>query len=376
MRMCTGSAVVGLVVAMAGTGVALGQYGGAGPTSTPPAPAKPAPAKPAPAKPAPAKPAPAKPAPAKPAETEPGIPRLGDVDLRPKFRAGQQTRYVFEQTSKNQVSSLDGGAETDQKQEQNNRIGLVVKVVESGEAGATVQVVYESIKVSIKSGDEVMEFDSQKIAKKPAAAPPAGRPDADADPLGAIGDLDAGGMLGLIVGPMVGTTITVKTDHNGAITSVSGGESLGGGLGGLGGAGAGLVPSPRPVANWLGVGVGGKSSARVGETWTSTDAMNGTPVGAFTMKTTHTLRSASGGMANLAFQGRIEPPSESSAPGDAGASAGQVKSAAYSGTYVWDTRGGALANMDTRMSVVLDGGVMGARARISADTTVRVRRQQ
>lgn len=378
-------AMVGVLAACAGTGVARAQYGGAGPTTTPPPPAQPAAAQPSAGK-----PATTAPATTRPAAVEPGATKVGEVDLRSKFRAGQQTRYVFEQTSKNQISSLDGTTEMDQKQEQNNRIGLLLRVVESGDSGATIQVVYESIKVSIKSGDDVTEFDSTKAkpaAKTPSAAQPgtkqpaapAAKPDPDADPLKAIGEMDAGGMLGLIVGPMVGSTITVKTDKNGAITSVSGGEGMGGGIGGmgmLGGAGGGLMPSPTQMANWLVTGMGGKSSAHVGETWTNTDAMNGTPVGAFTMKTTHTLKSASGGMANLAFQGRIEPPSESSTPGETGASAGQVKSAAYSGTYVWDTRSGGLANMDTTMSVVMDGGVMGAKGRLSADTAVRVRRQQ
>jgi hypothetical protein len=315
---------------------------------------------------------------------------VGEVDLRTKFKAGQQTRYIFEQNSKNAVKSLDGtggAAETVQEQQQSERIGLLLKVVESGDAGATIQVVYESIKLTLKTGDDTMEFDSTKVKPAPKTTTPAktpatpGKPGTQAptsgdpmDPLQQFADKDP---LELIVGPMVGTTVTVKTDKNGAITSVSGGEGLGGGLGGLGGmAGGGLLPSPSQMANWLVAGMGGKSSARVGETWTNSDALSGTPVGAFTMKTQHTLKSASAGWANLAFTGRVEPPSESSQPGDTGMSAGQVKSASYTGTYVWDTRAGALAEMNTTMSVVLDGGLLGAKSRLSADTTVKVKRQQ
>jgi hypothetical protein len=175
---------------------------------------------------------------------------------------------------------------------------------------------------------------------------------------------------------MVGTTITVKTDRNGGITSVSGGDGLGGAMGGLGlPGGGGLVPSPSQMANWLVAGIGGPGNrgfARVGESWTNSDSLSGTPVGAFAMKTTHTLKSAGGGAANLAFVGHIEPPSEGGQPD---ASAGQVKSAAYSGAYVWDTGAGALRDMTSTMSVTLDGGVMGAKARMSSDTRVHVRRE-
>jgi hypothetical protein len=333
------------------------------------------------------------------------------VDLRAKFRAGQTIKYVFDQTSKNQVKSLDAGdTSMDQDQEQTQRIGLSLKVVDSGDAGATIQVVYESIKVTLKTPDGLAEYDSAKAkstpspsaqkpgtpaspgrpAKSPAMSPtkpgapakpgtPAPAAADPTDPLKQFADLDMNGMLGGIVGPMVGTTITVKTDKAGAITSVSGGETLGGNLGGLGSlAGAGLVPNPSQLANWLVSGLGGPGNqgyARVGETWTDNDALSGTPVGAFRMTTKHTLKSAAGGSANVTFVGHIEPASEASQPGGAGSSAGQVQKAAYNGSYVWDTRGGSLAEMNTAMSVTLDGGVMGAKARMSSDTKVHVKRQ-
>lgn len=324
----------------------------------------------------------------------------GTIDLRPKFRTGQLIRYIFDQTARNTVKSQDPNDTTlDQDQKQTQRLGFVMKVVQAGDEGATIQVVYESIKVTLDTPEGVAEYDSTKPKAKPASAPPATKqpparstpgaqppaaptqPVPSADPLKDIGDMDMNGSLALIVGPMVGTTITVKTDRAGAITSVSGGDALGGGIGGLGGAGAmggmggSLVPSPSAVANWLVAGLGGpgnKGYARVGETWTNNDALSGTPVGSFNMKTTHTLKSASGGSANLSFVGGIEPASQGGAPG---VGIGQVQSANYTGSYVWDTRSGALAEMGTDMKVVLDVAAAGTKARMSSQTQVKVRRQ-
>ena len=263
----------------------------------------------------------------------------------------------------------------DQDQKQTERIGLTFKVVQAGDEGATIQVVYDSIKVSLTTPDGVAEYDSAKPALKkptPTSTPvttpsgprttrpgtkspptPAQPAPASADPLKDIADMDMNGMLGQIVGPMVGTIITVKTDRAGAITSVSGGDALGGGLGGLGGLGAaGVVPNPSAVANWLVAGMGGKTSARIGETWTNNDSLAGTPVGSLAMKTTHTLKSASGGVANVSFVGGIEPSSES--PQTPGGLA-QVQSASYTGTYGWDTTTGSLRDMTTDIRVSLDG---------------------
>jgi hypothetical protein len=327
-----------------------------------------------------------------PTTRRPEEPSTGTVDLRPKFKAGQQIRYVFDQVAKNQIKSSDPSDNSmDQDQEQTERIGLVMKVVEAGDDGATIQVVYESIKVTLKTPDGPAEYDSTKpkpTAKSPSPTPSTKSPTkpgtptikspsttpapGGSDPLKDIADLDTSGMLGLIVGPMVGSVITVKTDKNGAVTSVSGGEALGGGMGLPGG--GGMVPNPTQMANWLVAGVGGPNNsgrAKVGESWTDNDSLAGTPVGSFKMVTKNTLESATGGAARVSFTGHIEPASEGAAPGT---SAGQVQSAAYTGKYVWDTRGGALSEMSTNMSVTMDGGVMGAKGRLSSDTRVQVKR--
>ena len=326
----------------------------------------------------------------------------GEVDLRPKFKPGQQIRYSFDQTAKSTLKSQDPtDAALDQDQLQTEHIALVLKVIESTDEGSTIQVVYESIKVRLMTPDGPAEYDSTKPPpKKPAPtqpaptqpapthpAPPASRFPAKSlppapDPLKDIADMDISSMLGLVVGPMVGTTITVKTDKFGAISSVSGGDSLGGPLSGLGGMGASLVPSPSAVANWLVAGLGGpgnKGLARVGESWTNSDALSGTPIGAFKMTTTHTLKAASAGTANVSFIGGLEPASQSATPagveGVGGSGFAQIQSATYTGTYAWDTRAGALAEMATNLRVSMEGGLTSSKTRMTSETQIKVRRQ-
>jgi hypothetical protein len=338
-----------------------------------------------------------------PTQSKPSQAGPGQVDLRPKFKTGQQIKYTFEQTAKSAVKSQDPSDNTlDQEQRQNQRIGLSLRVVQSGDEGATIQVVYESIKMTLTTPDGVAEYDSTKPttknAPKPSGTQPATKPvparqptkpvaptpptpptpaqpapPPPSDPLKEIADMDMNGMLGLIVGPMVGTTITVKTDSSGSITSVTGGESLGGSMGGMGGS---MMPNPGAMANWLVAGLGGpgnKGFARVGETWTNTDGLSGTPVGAFKMTTRHTLKSASGGLASVSFSGGIEPSTEGTQPGGGGI--GQVQSASYAGTYGWDTSSGSLRDMATDMRVTLDGGLMGSKMRMRSETQVKVHRQ-
>lgn len=341
---------------------------------------------------------------AKPPARDPEV-RPGLVDLRPKFKKGQEIRYVLEQNSRNQVRGPDPKDETfNQDQKLTQRIGLVMRVVEAGDEGATIQVVYDSIKITMDTGDDSATFDSSAPKTKPSATPsqpPPGTtptspsktqpgqrpaspspgtttPEKDTAPapglpgLDGLADLDLSGMLARIIGPMVGTVVTVKTDAKGAITSVTGGDALGGGLGGLGGMGGALVPNPTQTANWVVSGMaGGSGLVRVGQSWTNSDALAGTPVGAFRMSTTHTLQSHAGGNASVMFKGNIMPGSES--PATTGGV--QIQGAAYGGNYQWDTRAGSLRELSTDMRVEMAGGASLMNLKMKSETQMKVRRQ-
>lgn len=313
-------------------------------------------------------------APERPAQVEPGS-EQGLVDLRPKFKKGQELRYVLEVDGKNKIVSK-GNEDLNQDQTNTQRIMLVMRVKEAGDEGATIEVVYESIRVVMDTPDGKAEFDSTKAKKNPGKQTP-GQGAPGSVPAGSGNAMDD--MLAQIIGPMVGTTLEVKTDRNGAITSVSGGEMLGGGaieglLGGAAGSGGGMVPSGKSASNWLVGGVPGSNGlVKVGQTWTNTDNLGSSPMGGFKMVTTHTLKSATGKNAIVLFNGRAEG-TESAGGGGLGGLV-KFKGGGYRGQYQWDTGAGCLREMNSEMTTEMGGKIGEDEVTMTSSTTTRVKKQ-
>lgn len=362
---------------------------------------------------------PAQPAPGQvstPVDTTPppGQPGGQQIDLRPKYRAGEQMRYVMQLDSRNRVKPVtpakDPAEDEDvtSDQQQNTRLGLLVRVVQSGPEGAKLQVVYESIRLSLDLPGGRAEFDSTRPttpaspstnpSTKPTPRPaPARSPSPASTPPGAPAqpaiDEDMSKLLEQLISPMIGTTLELTTDPSGNVTSVTGGDALSGagafadllkgltqGAGGAGGGGAmpgvggltGLpgMPGTTPSGgNWLSGTSGSAGLRRVGESWTNTDALGSTPAGPMNMVTTHTLRSASGSTATVTFQGRA------TGTGSAAGSKTQVEGSQYAGQYVWDTRAGQLQTMQSEMSTSTTGQIGTRPVRMSSQTNINVRRQ-
>jgi len=275
------------------------------------------------------------------------------VDLRPKFVVGQQTRFVMEVTN----TSTPVGAATKPttvrprpgtdprtpagQTKSKIEFGLLMKVKEGGGTdGATVDVVFERIKVSTTGEDGTVEFDSTK-------------------PQQGEGDL-----VGILMGQLVGTTLTMKVDPSGNITSISGGESfsmLGQFMGGGGGAGSLF----GPIVNMK----KGGGKVAVGESWENEDVVNTGLMGGFKMVTRHTLRSAVGGDAKVDMTGRMVASSEAGS-----GTVAQLKNSKYTGSYVWDTKGGMLKQMDSSMSVEMETSVEDRPVLTRNESTMKVRR--
>jgi hypothetical protein len=303
----------------------------------------------------------------------------GGVDLRPKFRKGEDARFKLEMTSTNRTKT--GGASTPaaptpskptpgrrgpQKppapvtgddaapsQTENvmkQEIGLRLHVTEAQpEGGAVVELVYESLKLSVQSDGVLSDFDSTK---------PPSKNNAD-DPIAAM------------LKPMVGSVIKLKVDKDGNITDVSGGNGLvpSALLGDLGG-GSGGGDAKSMFGSLFSIKKG-NGRARIGEKWTDVDVMESSPIGNFKMTTENTLKSAAGGKATVDFTGTMAPDSEGGA-GNQGLV--QVKEAKYDGRYVWDTERGMLDHMDSHQNVVMDAKVGEGGTSMKSETTVKVTR--
>ncbi|MCC6322513.1 MAG: hypothetical protein IT438_13880 [Phycisphaerales bacterium] len=303
------------------------------------------------------------------------------ISLRPKFTKGRLSRYEMSITSDNNLR-VDG-ATTPQKQEMSQTINLAVTVSDVGEDGATLDIVYERMRATVDSGGFKSSFDSHPTGAKPskptkapskprkATKPAAPVPESpDAEPL-------MEGVLEEIMRPMVGTKLTMKVDRDGNIKSVSGGDALGGaGLAALMGGGVPTVNGgggSNPMS-WVVNSPGQKPDVRVGESWTNTDQLGGTPVGGFKMVTRHTCNSVqetqTGKVAHLIFNGRADQDSESGGAG----SGFKLKESAYDGKYEWDLGAGELKSMTSTLRTKIESRLVGRGTEMDANTRMSVRR--
>ncbi|MCC6660001.1 MAG: hypothetical protein IT437_03855 [Phycisphaerales bacterium] len=263
------------------------------------------------------------------------------VDLSPKFEKGQETRFQMETSS---TSSSTVGKNAAEKNTMKMEVRFALRVKDTNpETGATVDLVYERVKVAATMGTDTVEFDSDKPASR-----------------------DAGDEIGPLMRPLVGMTLTLTIDPLGNITSVSGGGELsalspGASLGRAAGVKQLIGPIFSPKKS------PGKVS--VGQTWENVDTLDTGMMGAFRMITKHTLRSITDGDARVSFTGTIEPSSE--APGVGGM---EIKNSRYDGEYVWDTERGMLDGMTTKMSLRLGGDIAGTAVSTTSEGETKITR--
>lgn len=252
------------------------------------------------------------------------------VDLRPKFTKGQEIRLKLELVNRSKTTSTsrapakDKASEPEEPKDQDvsQEYTLLLKVKDTNaETGSTLELVYEHVKLKMRSASGDMDFDSAKPKKD--------------DPVDEL------------LRPMVGTTLTVEMDNKGNIKNVTGGDALqeaaGGGLGGA-------MTGPGALKDFFGrvfsSGPGNSGFAGVGESWSSDDKMDA-PGGTWNITTTNTLRSAGGGKAEIDIKGKLTFNPSTSGQGPQV----KVQGATYSGRATWNTERGMLEAMETRQHV-------------------------
>lgn len=259
----------------------------------------------------------------------------GGIDLRPKFKAGQQTKYRMRitqtaKTKSKESGPMDGFADLAGDENTEHDIAFSLKVTSVDEDGtAKVELVYESVKVTGEIGGERVSVDTTKPATT-----------------------DKGDQADLIRA-MAGTKMSMVIDRDGNITQTSGGGGL---LGGAGGGSDLLGPVFSP----------GKApgSAKRGQSWTHIDEIGmGGLVGPMRLITTHTLESASNTEARVKVKGKIETGESSPGGGGKGTPTEMVKitRSDHAGSYVWDLERGQIKSMNSTMKseIKLDMGGIG-----------------
>ncbi len=241
----------------------------------------------------------------------------GKVDLRPRFKLGQEVRLKMDvSTSRKQTDP----AADPQSASQKTDIGITLALKCTGvnpETGYTLDMVFESFKFDGDIAGQTVHFDSKK-------------PDAD-DPFGEL------------LGSIVGTSMPVKMDLSGNISSVGGGVTdLAGMTGSMGG--ADLI---KGLFGPLATSSKGTGFAAVGDTWTNEDAMDA-GMGSVRVKTTNTLSSARGGTATITTKGSFSLDPSSGGPGVA------IRESSLSGETKWDTEAGMIDSMTMKQHVKVE----------------------
>lgn len=296
------------------------------------------------------------------------------MDLRPRWELGDTIRYVMTLRSDNEIieakadvalKSKPGAkpqanpsagqpavvADPAIKQKLTQEITFTLRPVKvEPEAGATVDMVYERVKIHMITGDDELEFDSSKPAK---------------------GDED--NPLRMLTDGMVGAKQTIRFDRDGQVTSVGGGgqpgidealRKLGGGAGvagGVGGAGDlfGMIRS----------GGTGATLVKVGDNWTHSDELDVGAFGGLSMVTNYVLRSAGSGRATVQMTGKLESKSADGPTGPV-----KLGPTRLMGQYIWDTSRGQLLSLENEQEVQMSlGGPDGTS--MKSKQTMRVERQ-
>ena len=296
----------------------------------------------------------------RPSAAEPGAGRT--VDLRPKFRKGQEIRLQAQMNSREIVSGAKatpaarppqpgarpaspsrtpGGARPGtpsttppgsvpppalEPSAFSQEMGLLLRVTSADpEKGATADLVFESFKLKGTTAVGDVDFDSTKKSTTPD--------DAIAEALRGV----------------VGTTLEVVFDRDGNITSAQAkrsanpeGDDLSGMLAGAFTGGDLIKSLVGPITS----GKPGSPTVRVGEKWSEQSRM-GAGGGEWTIDVTKTLSSVRGNIATIEMRGDMHL--DNASPG--GAALGVSAQAPYTGTCEWDIERGFLKRLDSTLRV-------------------------
>ncbi|MBX3385394.1 MAG: hypothetical protein KF768_02365 [Phycisphaeraceae bacterium] len=302
-----------------------------------------------------------------------------EIDLRPKFVQGRTTKYEF--TMEHEISTgpagsgqRGGGGDERTTSNLRQRMKISLHTVDAGETSSLMELTIEAFGLAIETDDLKLQASSDGQGMGGGGD----KPMSDEDRM-------VSQMLEGVVKSVAGTKLRMTVDERGNITDIRGGDALSmtgliaqiaGGLegagvfgGGLGGLVGGLLPGGGAGGasgmQWLISGASGQPmKARVGQTWTNVDKLGSTPIGDLQMVTKHTVRSIRGDLAEIGFDGQLEPTSQGGTGGTGGASPARVSRSGYKGSYTWDARAGELGRMSGEMRSELEaGGAEGTESR-------------
>jgi hypothetical protein len=273
-------------------------------------------------------------------EKSPAPSKKNLVNLRPKLKVGQEARFEMDikaNRSRRGGAAAPSGNPMDMMGDgkQDMVMTVVLKCTSADpETGYALDMTIEKFRMDATIGGESVRFDSTK-------------PD-ESDPLAALFQT------------LVGTTMPVRMDKDGNISSVGGGA---GALGGMDGASL-MKGFFGPIATQS----KSPGEAAVGESWTNDDTIEG-GMGVFRIKTTNTLKSHARSMATIVTRGVFSLDPSSSQAGI------RIREGDMSGNTQWDTETGMLDSMNFRQKLTIEKREQNGQPSVSSDdVTMKVTR--
>ena len=256
------------------------------------------------------------------------------VDLRPKWKAGQETRLKLDMDSSGKQNTPAAGESPVMQMTMNAVLRFKCKDA-NPETGSTLEAGFESVKMSVKSPLGNMDFDST-----------ANDPD---NPLKSMFD----------------SPMTVKMDAAGNISSVDGDAS---GMALMGGGDA----MKQMFQKMLGPVTSNKKDSgqhAIGESWTDDSVVGGLGGAGIHMTMTNTLKSLMGQMATIDVKGAVTMDASAA---DQGIS---IKDSSIAGEYKVNTEDGQIESGQMRTHLAIEQKQdKAAPTRTSQDMTMKITR--
>lgn len=300
-----------------------------------------------------------------------------EVDLRPRFKEGEELRYVMtlENEGLTEIAEMEPS-----RQKSWQQIEFRMKTISSdAEKGSVVELIYDTLKVNVEAGETKIQYDSTKKnqpASRKSNQKPVVKPSRSKDPAEDLlmddPTADPSESFLEALAPVVGTKLTLNVAPDGAITAVEGGSGLSSALISKY---AGPITDPQGVKDLFGPIFSvraAKASATVGEKWQHIDRMDLSMLGSLRLTTDHHLKSFSGGRATVDFKGKIEMDSE----GAGAPQAFKITDTRYEGSYIWNTELGALETMQQVQEFSLGGGTPEAALKLRNNGKVKIERRR
>lgn len=270
------------------------------------------------------------------------------ITLKPAFKKGDTHKFTWHVE---RSSTFDAMQQTGTDKSVIDA-GITLQVAESTDAGHSLEVTIDSIKIDHQAGEIKLAWDSTQPED----------------------DKDRDNEAFLAFKPLIGMKLTLNTDKNGVITSVSGEPAVPQGRRLVEVARQFFITPEYLMFRWNTVLNARRDGGEIksGESWSQTDTFVAPQVGKFDHILTHSLKSVTDGAAVIDTVGTMKiSPAKEGAP-----MAFELKDTNILATSQWPLADGMSRTLEMQRSFTLDGSAQGMPVKRKVDEKLTVTRVQ